>query len=92
MRYIVSYYTVSGDHIFSKPTFDGRLEYIDASSLKDLEKYICNKSDLWGHPYKANKAYNKSDAISREFFCISKQGGVTIDEFREPKTPKFRKI
>jgi hypothetical protein len=83
MKYTVEYYSVLGDHIFSRPEFTSQ-EYVTVESQEQLDQYIETKTDMWGHPYKVNLNYQNEESVSAKYNYISNQGGAIVRTYTEP--------
>ena len=73
----------NGGHIFSTPTTH-KVEHVEYTDEKQLQKYIESQKDLWGCPYKKKK--------SMGYDYISNQGGATVVPYKPSKSPNFKKI
>lgn len=77
-RFVINYFWVQSDHICAEPTLH-HTEFVEGT-LEELHDYIESREDGYENPY-----YKCNPETSYGFDYISNQGGVTIEDYVEPK-------
>ena len=82
-KYTILYHSCGPD-FFSVPHFTHR-EFVQFSSQKELDDYVCSKKDQWGASFRINPGYGVKGEVGSTFNYISNQGGVIVERYVEPK-------
>jgi hypothetical protein len=76
MKMLIKYYYIKSDHLMATPQFDHE-EIVEVKTDSDLQNYIGQQKDQYGHSFKRDKSFG--------FDYISSQGAIKTEQYREPK-------